>query len=115
MLNPVYQALLRIQTKFSENNTLKEAIDLIKKDSKIDLTIHLEANTPISLCWDARSDAFTGSQSLTLFPKLVINGELYEAPFKHDFKLPVTGFAGLEAAFMSALKQSLGGVQRVWS
>ena len=114
MLNQAY-SIERFLNNFSENNTLKEAIDLIKKDSKIDLTVHLEANTPISLCWDARSDAFTGSQSLTLYPKLVINGELYEAPFKHDFKLPVTGFAGLETAFMSALKQSLGGVQRVWS
>ena len=114
MINPSY-AIERFLNNFSKNNTINEAIDLIKKDSKIDLTIHLESNLPWSLSWDVASNSLTGSCKITLFSKLVINGELYEAPFKHDFKLPVNGFAGLEAAFVSALKQSLGGVQRVWS
>lgn len=113
MLNPSY-AIERFLNNFSKKNTLKELIDLIKKDPKVDLTIHLEANCPISLCWDPRSDAFTGSQSFTVFPKIVINGELYESACKHDFKLPVNGFAGLKAAFLKTLRKAIGSVQRVW-
>ena len=78
---------------------IKALKTLIQGNSCLDLSVFLEANTPVSLCWDAKLDAFTGSQSFTMFPKIVINGELYEAPFKHDFKLPVNGFAGLEGAF----------------
>ena len=113
MLNPSYSI-----TKFSENiseiNTIKALKTLIQVNSCLDLSVFLEANAPISLCWDARTDAFTGSQSFTVFPKLVINGELYEASFKHDFKLPVNGFAGLEAAFLKTLKEAIGTAQRVW-
>ena len=113
MLNPAYSI-----TKFSENiseiNTIKALKTLIQENSCLDLSVFLEANKPISLCWDARADAFTGSQSFTVFPKIVINGELYEGAFRHDFKLPVNGFAGLEAAFMRTLREVIGTAQRVW-
>ena len=105
-------------TKFSENiseiNTIKALKILIKENPCLDLSVFLEANAPISLCWDARSDAFTGSQSFTVFPKIVVNGELYEAPFKNDFKLPVNGFAGLEVAFLRTLREAIGSAHRVW-
>ena len=107
-------AIERFLNNFSKNNTINEAIDLIKKDSKVDLTIHLESTLPISLCWDAKSDTFTGHQKITIFPKLVINGDLYESSFKHDLVMPMNGFDGLEAAFMKTLKQSIGTAQRVW-
>jgi len=103
--------------KFSENisqtNTIKQVKTLIQGNSALDLSVFLEANSPISLCWDARSDAFTGSQSFTVFPKLVINGELYEASFRHDLVMPPS-FEGLESAFIRTLKESLGTAQRVW-
>ena len=104
--------------KFSENiseiNTIKALKTLIQENSCLDLSVFLEANCPISLCWDTKTDAFTGSQSLTIFPKIVINGELYESACRQDFKLPVNGFAGLETAFLKTLRESIGTVQRVW-
>ena len=113
MLNPSYNF-----SKFSENiseiNTIKALKTLIQGNSCLDLSVFLEANTPVSLCWDAKLDAFTGSQSFTVFPKIVINGDLYESACKHDFKLPVNGFAGLETAFLKTLGDSIGTVQRVW-
>ena len=102
--------------KFSENISQTTTISSFQKlfsDPKLDLTIHFESNLPISLAWDARSDAFTGYQSFTIFPKLVINGELYEASFKRDLVMPPT-FDGLETALLSALKESLKTVARVW-
>ena len=113
MLNQTY-SIERFLNNFSKNNTINEAIALIKKDSIVDLTIHLESNLPISLCWDAKGDTFTGHQKITIFPKLVINGELYEAAFKHDLVMPMNGFAGLEAAFMKTLKESITTTQKVW-
>jgi hypothetical protein len=112
MRNPSY-AIERFLNNFSKNNTLKEAIDLIKKDFKVDLTIHFESNLPISLAWDVASNSLTGSCKITVFPKLVINGELYEASFRHDLVMPPS-FDGLEAAFLAALKESLMSAQRVW-
>jgi hypothetical protein len=113
MLNPSYNF-----SKFSENisqtNTIKALKTLIQGNSCLDLSVFLEANTPVSLCWDAKLDAFTGSQSFTVFPKIVINGELYESACKHDLKLPGNGFAGLELAFLKALRESIGTAQRVW-
>ncbi len=93
---------------------LKEAIDLIKKDPKVDLTIHFETNLPISLAWDVASNSLTGSCKITIFPKLVINGELYEVPLQHDLVMPPS-FDGLESAFMKTLKDSLGIAARVWN
>ena len=113
MLNPSYNF-----SKFSENiseiNTIKALKTLIQGNPNLELSVFLEANCPISLCWDARSDAFTGSQSFSVFPKIVINGDLYETACKHDFKLPVNGFAGLESAFLKTLREAIGTVQRVW-
>jgi hypothetical protein len=83
-------------------------------DPKLDLTIHFESNLPWTLAWDVASDSLTGSCKITILPKLVINGELYEAPCKHDLVMPMDGFAGLEGAFLSALKDALGTAQRVW-
>ena len=113
MLNPAYDALRLFQNKFSKKHTIIE-IKALFGDPKLDLTIHFESNLPWSLAWDVASNSLTGSCKITVFPKLVINGELYEAPFKHDFKLPVNGFAGLEAAFLKTLGESIGSVQRVW-
>jgi hypothetical protein len=115
MLNSAYDALRKFQTNFSEKNTTSEIKTLIQEKSCLDLSVFLEANRPISLCWDAKTDTFTGSQSFTIFPKLVINGELYEAPFKTDLVMPVNGFAGLECAFLQTLRDAIGSVQRVWN
>ena len=113
MLNQAYSI-----TKFSENiseiNTIKALKTLIQENSCLDLSVFLEANYPISLCWDAKLDAFIGSQSFTVFPKIVINGELYESACRRDFKLPVNGFAGLEGAFLKTLREAIGKAQRVW-
>jgi len=112
MLNQAY-SIERFLNNFSKNNTVKEAIALIKKDSKVDLTIHIESNLPWSLAWDVASNSLTGSCKITILPKLVINGELYEAPFQHDLVMPPS-FDGLEAAFIKTLKGSLMSAQRVW-
>ena len=113
MQNPSY-AIERFLNNFSKNTTINEAIAFIKKDSKVDLTIHFESNLPISLAWDVASNSLTGSFKITIFPKLVINGELYEASFRHDLVMPAS-FDGLETAFIKTLKESLASVQRVWS
>lgn len=113
MQNTSY-AIERFHENISQINTINEAIALIKKDSKIDLTIHFESNLPWSLSWDVTSNSLTGSCKITIFPKLVINGELYEASFRHDLVMPPS-FDGLESAFMKTLKESLSSAQRVWS
>ena len=112
MLNQAY-AIRQFHENISQTNTIKQLKTLIKGNSCLDLSVFLEGNAPISLCWDARSDSFTGNRSLTIFPKLVINGELYEAPFRHDLVMPPS-FDGLESAFIKTLKESLGTAQRVW-
>ncbi len=112
MLNPAYDALRLFQNKFSEKHTIRE-INTLFGDPKLDLTIHFESNLPWSLAWDLSSNSLTGSCKITIFPKLVINGELYEAPCKHDIVMP-SSFDGLEAAFLSALKESLKTAQRIW-
>jgi hypothetical protein len=112
MLNRAYSI-----TKFSENisqiNTIKALKTLIKGNSCLDLSIFLETNLPISLAWDVASNSLTGSCKITIFPKLVINGELYEASFRHDLVIPPS-FDGLEAAFIKTLKDSLGSAARIW-
>lgn len=102
--------------QFHENISQINNISSFQKlfsDPKIDLTIHFESNLPISLSWDVASNSLTGSCKITIFPKLVINGELYEAPFRHDLVMPPS-FDCLEAAFIKTLKESLGNVARVW-
>ena len=113
MLNQAY-SIAKFSENISEINTIKALKTLIQENSCLDLSVFLEANYPISLCWDAKLDAFIGSQSFTVFPKIVINGELYESACRHDFKLPVNGFASLEAAFLKTLGESIGTAQRVW-
>jgi hypothetical protein len=113
MLTQAY-AIRQFHENISQINTINEAIALIKKDPKVDLTIHLESNLPISLSWDVASNSLTGSCKITVFPKLVINGELYEASFRHDLVMPPS-FDGLEAAFLAALKDSLSTAQRIWN
>ncbi len=112
MLNQAYDALRLFQNKFSEKHNVRE-INTLFQDPKVDLTIHFESNLPISLAWDVASNSLTGSCKITILPKLVINGELYEAPFQHDLVMP-PGFEGLEAAFIKTLKESLANVARVW-
>jgi hypothetical protein len=102
--------------QFSENISQTTNISALKRlfqDPKLDLTIHFESNLPWSLAWDLSSNSLTGSCKITISPKLVINGELYEAPCKQDFVLP-SSCDGLEAAFLKALKDSLSSVARVW-
>ena len=106
-------AIRQFHENISQIHTINEVIVLIKKDPKIDLTIHFESNLPWSLAWDVASNSLTGSCKITIFPKLVINGELYEAPFRHNLVMPPS-FNGLEAAFMKSLKDSLMSAQRVW-
>jgi len=113
MLNSAYDTLRQFQNKFSEKQTIREIRSLFS-DPKVDLTIHFESNLPISLAWDVASNSLTGSFKITIFPKLVINGELYEASFRHDLVMPAS-FDGLETAFIKTLKESLASVQRVWS
>ncbi len=103
----------KIIKNISQTNNIKDLKTLFQGISAIDLSVHFETNLPISLCWDAKSDTFTGHQSITIYPKLVINGELYEAPFKHDLVLPMDGFLGLEAAFLKTLKEAISSVQKV--
>jgi len=110
MLNQAYNVL---RHKFSEKQTISE-INSLFSDPKVDLTIHFESNLPISLAWDVASNSLTGSCKITVFPKLVINGELYEAPFRHDLVMPPS-FDDLESAFIKSLKESLMSAQRVWS
>jgi len=103
--------------KFSENisqtNTIKALKTLIQGKSCLDLSVFLESNLPISLAWDVASNSLTGSCKITIFPKLVINGELYEAPFQHDLVMPPS-LDGLEAAFIKTLREAIASVQRVW-
>ena len=106
-------AIRQFHENISQTSTINEAIAFIKKDSRVDLTIHFESNLPISLAWDVASNSLTGSCKITIFPKLVINGELYEAPFRHDLVMPPT-FDGLEAAFMKTLKEAIASAQKVW-
>lgn len=112
MLNKAYDALRKFQNKFSEKHTIRE-INALFGDPKLDLTIHFESNLPWSLAWNLSSNSLTGSCKITISPKLVINGELYEAPCKQDLVLP-SSCDGLEAAFLKALKESIGAVARVW-
>ncbi len=111
MLNPSY-SIAKFYENISQTNNISSFHKLFS-DSKVDLTIHFESNLPWSLAWDVASNSLTGSCKITVFPKLVINGELYEAPFRHDLVMPAS-FAGLEAAFMKTLKESLMSAQRVW-
>ena len=102
--------------QFHENISQINNISSFQKlfsDPKVDLSIHFESNLPWSLAWDVASNSLTGSCKITVFPKLVINGELYEAPFQHDLVMPPS-FDGLESAFMKTLKESLGTAQRAW-
>lgn len=112
MLNPAYDVLHKFLNKFSEKHTIRE-INTLFGDPKLDLTIHFESNLPWSLAWDLQANSLTGSCKITISPKLVINGELYEPSYKHDFVLP-SSCDGLEAAFLKALKDSLSSVARVW-
>ena len=111
MINQPYDVLRQIQNISQINNI--SSFQKLFSDPKVDLTIHLESNLPISLSWDIASNSLTGSCKITVFPKLVINGELYEAPFRHDLVMPPS-FDGLESAFIKTLKESLGTAQRVW-
>jgi hypothetical protein len=109
MLNSAYDVL---RHKFSEKQSISEIKSLFS-DPKVDLTIHFESNLPWSLAWDVASNSLTGSCKITVFPKLVINGELYEAAFRHDLVMPPS-FDGLEAAFIKSLKEAIKSAQRVW-
>ena len=113
MLNSPFSNEKIIQNKISQTNNISSFQKLFS-DPKVDLTIHFESNLPISLAWDVASNSLTGSCKITIFPKLVINGELYEAPFRHDLVMPPS-FEGLESAFMKTLKEAIASVQRVWS
>ena len=112
MLNPAYDALRLFQNKFSEKHTIRE-IKALFGDPKLDLTIHFESNLPWSLAWDLTSNSLTGSCKITISPKLVINGELYEAPFGATFVMPAS-LECLENSFVEALKESLSAIARVW-
>jgi hypothetical protein len=112
MHNQLY-AIEKFQNKFSETQTTSE-IQALFQDPNTDLSIHFESNLPISLAWDVASNSLTGSCKITVFPKLVINGELYEASFRHDLVMPPS-FDGLEAAFLAALKDSLSTAARIWN
>ena len=112
MLNSPLSKEKIIQNKISQTTTISSFQKLFS-DPKVDLTIHFESNLPISLAWDLASNSLTGSCKITIFPKLVINGELYEAPFQHDLVMPPS-FEGLEAAFLKTLKESIATTQRVW-
>jgi hypothetical protein len=109
MLNQAYDAL---RHKFSEKHTIRE-INALFEAKNLDLSVHLESNLPISLAWDLTTNSLTGSCKITVFPKLVISGELYETPFRHDLVMPPT-FDGLEAAFLKTLKDSIATTQKVW-
>ena len=111
MLNQAY-AIRQFSENISQTTSIL-ALNKLFQDPKVDLTIHFESNLPWSLAWDLTSTSFTGSCKITISPKLVINGELYEAPCRHDFVLP-SSCDGLEAAFLKALKESLRAVERVW-
>ena len=111
MLNQAY-AIRQLSENISQINNISSFQKLFS-DPKADITIHFESNLPISLAWDVASNSLTGSCKITVFPKLVINGELYEAPFRHDLVMPPS-FDRLEAAFMKTLKESLMSAQRIW-
>jgi len=111
MLNSPFSNEKIIQNISQINNI--SSFQKLFSDPKVDLTIHFESNLPISLAWNVASNSLTGSCKITVFPKLVINGELYEAPFRHDLVMPPS-FDGLESAFIKTLKESLGTAQRVW-
>ena len=111
MINQPYDVLRQIQNISQINNI--SSFQKLFSDPKVDLTIHFESNLPISLSWNLSSNSLTGSCKITIFPKLVINGELYEAPFRHDLVMPPS-FDGLESAFIKTFKESLGTAQRVW-
>ena len=102
----------KIIKKISQTTNISSFQKLFS-DPKVDLTIRFESNLPISLAWDVASNSLTGSCKITIFPKLVINGELYEASFRHDLVMPPS-FDGLESAFIKTLKESLMSAQRVW-
>ena len=112
MLNQAY-AIRQFHENISQINSIS-SFQRLFSDPKVDLTIYFESNLPISLAWDVASNSLTGSCKITVFPKLVINGELYEAPFRHDLVMPPS-FDDLESAFIKSLKESLMSAQRVWS
>ena len=102
--------------QFSENISQSTSISALNKlfqDPKLDLTIHFESNLPWSLAWDLQANSLTGSCKITISPKLVINGELYEAPFGATFVMPAS-LECLENSFVEALKESLSAIARVW-
>ena len=111
MLNQAY-AIRQFSENISQTTNIS-ALNKLFRDPKLDLTIHFESNLPWSLAWDLTSNSLTGSCKITISPKLVINGELYEPSCKHDFVLP-SSCDGLEAAFLKVLKDLLGAVARVW-
>ena len=111
MLNQSY-SIERFLNKLSKTTSAKEVTDLINSTKNI-LQVEVKS-LPLEFSWDAGLDQITGSAQVSLYPKLRINGELYQASSWHKLTIPLNGFAGLEHAFLTALKSSINTVQRIY-
>ena len=104
MLSQSY-AFTQFHENFSKINTVKELKTLIENDPKIDLVVDFKT-LPLDFSWSAKFDQLTGSGKIMLFPKVFINGELYEVSGWHDMAFPLDGFSGLESALMKSLREA---------
>ena len=105
MLSQSY-AFTQFQTNFSEKTSINQIISLIQDNSNFDLVVDFKT-LPLDFSWSARFDQLTGSGKIMLFPKVFINGELYEASGWHDMAFPLDGLSGLESALMKSLREAL--------
>ena len=112
MLNPAYEDFRKFQNIFSEKTSISQIISLIQSNPNIDLVVDFKT-LPLDFSWSARFDQLTGSGKIMLFPKVFINGELYEASGWYDMSLPMNGLSGLEYALVKALREAIATAVRV--
>lgn len=110
MLNPSYNF-----SKFSENiseiNTIKALKTLIQGNSCLDLLLQI-TSLPLDLSHDFTTDSLTGTDQITLMPKIYVCGDLFECRPCH-MRMP-SSFGELEAVYLKTLKESLSTAARVW-
>ena len=105
MLNPSY-SLEKFFSNFSEKTSINQIISLIQSNPNLDFVVDFKT-LPLDFSWSAKFDQLTGSGKIMLYPKIWINGELYEASGWHDMSFPLDGLSGLESALVKALRESL--------
>ncbi len=100
MLKPLY-TIQQFSEKVSKINTLKELITLFQEPT-LDLSITTSA---VQLAWNAKGDSISSGGKIFFQLALNINGNRYEPSMGQE--VVITGFSGLEAIFLEALKRAI--------